>query len=259
MAVSKRLRFEILRRDNHTCRYCGRRAPEVQLHVDHVVPTTLGGTDDPTNLVAACADCNSGKSATPVDSPTVRDVDSDVVRWRRAIAVAAQESQRDRAETQRLKAWFDTQWKSWSSGGGRDVPRPDSWGASVEQFLNRGLSIDDLTDLIEVAMTSRVSTNDTWKYFCGCSWKRIKKLEDRATELVHEQPPTDPTPLTTRWTQADIDATVANALDIAARYVDPDDIGYVACRHQETGYCPDPGCALQYATAIEWMTMNAVH
>ncbi|MCV7210181.1 hypothetical protein [Mycolicibacterium canariasense] len=25
------------------------------------------------------------------------------------------------------------------------------------------------------------------------------------------------------------------------------------------GYCPDPGCALQYATAIEWMTMNAVH
>ena len=28
MAVSKRLRYEILRRDNHTCRYCGASAPD---------------------------------------------------------------------------------------------------------------------------------------------------------------------------------------------------------------------------------------
>ena len=31
MAVSKRLRFEILRRDNHACRYCGQMAPDVKL------------------------------------------------------------------------------------------------------------------------------------------------------------------------------------------------------------------------------------
>lgn len=28
MAVSKRTRYEVLRRDNHACRYCGARAPE---------------------------------------------------------------------------------------------------------------------------------------------------------------------------------------------------------------------------------------
>ncbi|MEJ7724319.1 MAG: hypothetical protein WKF64_08445 [Ilumatobacteraceae bacterium] len=35
--ISRRLRFEILRRDGHTCRYCGARAPDVPLTVDHVI------------------------------------------------------------------------------------------------------------------------------------------------------------------------------------------------------------------------------
>src|SRR5438045_4098958 len=62
--ISKRLRYEILRRDNHACRYCGATAPDTPLTVDHVVPTALGGGDDPTNLVTACADCNGGKTST---------------------------------------------------------------------------------------------------------------------------------------------------------------------------------------------------
>lgn len=64
MAVSKRLRYEVLRRDNHTCRYCGATAPDVPLRVDHVTPVALGGTDTPDNLVTACEPCNSGKSST---------------------------------------------------------------------------------------------------------------------------------------------------------------------------------------------------
>ncbi|MGC7224589.1 HNH endonuclease, partial [Mycobacteroides abscessus subsp. massiliense] len=44
MAVTKRLRYEVLRRDNYSCRYCGRSAPEVKLTVDHVVPVALGGS-----------------------------------------------------------------------------------------------------------------------------------------------------------------------------------------------------------------------
>ena len=50
-------RHQLLRRDNHACRYCGRSAPEVPLTVDAVVPEALGGSHkDPANLVAACAD-----------------------------------------------------------------------------------------------------------------------------------------------------------------------------------------------------------
>lgn len=61
MALKKRVRFEILRRDNFTCRYCGSKAPDVRLHVDHVIPRRHGGTDDLWNLTAACMECNIAK------------------------------------------------------------------------------------------------------------------------------------------------------------------------------------------------------
>lgn len=72
MAVSKRVRFRIFARDNFTCRYCGRSAPDVVLHIDHVHPVSRGGTDKESNLVTACADCNVCKQAKlirPADRP----------------------------------------------------------------------------------------------------------------------------------------------------------------------------------------------
>lgn len=60
--LSKGLRFEILARDGFRCRYCGVTAESATLHVDHVVPRSMGGRDDAANLVAACSDCNMGKS-----------------------------------------------------------------------------------------------------------------------------------------------------------------------------------------------------
>ncbi len=64
--MSKRLRFRVLRRDGFACRYCGRRAPLVVLHVDHVLAVANGGTDDEANLGTSCADCNLGKYTTGV-------------------------------------------------------------------------------------------------------------------------------------------------------------------------------------------------
>jgi hypothetical protein len=61
-SISPKLRFDVLKRDGFTCQYCGRSAPEVELHVDHVVPVAEGGGNDPGNLTAACVDCNLGKS-----------------------------------------------------------------------------------------------------------------------------------------------------------------------------------------------------
>lgn len=97
MSVSKRLRYEILRRDNHTCRYCGSSAPDVALQVDHVVPKSLGGPDDPTNLVTSCEPCNTGKTSSSPDVPLVEDVKEDALRWSNAMQKAA-ELERNRAE-----------------------------------------------------------------------------------------------------------------------------------------------------------------
>lgn len=66
MAVSTRTRFEVLKRDGYVCRYCGRGAPSVVLHVDHVKPRSRGGRDTWANLVTACQDCNLGKAHIPL-------------------------------------------------------------------------------------------------------------------------------------------------------------------------------------------------
>lgn len=61
MAISKKTRFEVFKRDKFTCQYCGRAAPEVVLEVDHIQPNSKGGDDDMLNLVTSCFDCNRGK------------------------------------------------------------------------------------------------------------------------------------------------------------------------------------------------------
>jgi hypothetical protein len=50
----RKLRKQVLERDNWTCTYCGNEANTA----DHVIPRRYGGVDDLTNLVAACQRCN---------------------------------------------------------------------------------------------------------------------------------------------------------------------------------------------------------
>lgn len=55
------LRFQILQRDNFTCQYCGRKAPEIVLQIDHKQPKSKGGENKIDNYITACKDCNLGK------------------------------------------------------------------------------------------------------------------------------------------------------------------------------------------------------
>ena len=72
-SISVALRFHILRRDHYTCRYCGARAPDVALHVEHIKPVVKGGTNDPDNLCAACVRCNIGKGTSPAEADPAFD------------------------------------------------------------------------------------------------------------------------------------------------------------------------------------------
>lgn len=57
------LRYDILSRDNFTCKICGRNADDnVKLHVDHIHPISKGGKTVQENLQTLCQDCNLGKS-----------------------------------------------------------------------------------------------------------------------------------------------------------------------------------------------------
>jgi len=56
------IRFDIFRRDNFTCQYCGRKSPDVILELDHIFPRSLGGKDSFDNYKTSCFECNRGKS-----------------------------------------------------------------------------------------------------------------------------------------------------------------------------------------------------
>lgn len=69
-AVSKKLRFEVFKRDKFTCQYCGDSAPDVVLHVDHIIPVSKGGLTELVNLITSCQPCNSGKKNTLLSDET---------------------------------------------------------------------------------------------------------------------------------------------------------------------------------------------
>lgn len=69
--ISKKTRFEVLKRDEFTCQYCGRKAPDVILHIDHINPVAKGGDNNILNLITSCADCNLGKKHNLLSDNTV--------------------------------------------------------------------------------------------------------------------------------------------------------------------------------------------
>jgi hypothetical protein len=62
IAPSATLRARIFERDGFRCRRCGRAAPEVEIHVDHIVAVSRGGRTEENNLQTLCSPCNVGKS-----------------------------------------------------------------------------------------------------------------------------------------------------------------------------------------------------
>ena len=55
----KQKRESVLKRDDHTCHYCGSHAESV----DHILAVANGGDHRDQNLVACCTACNSSKGA----------------------------------------------------------------------------------------------------------------------------------------------------------------------------------------------------
>ena len=252
MAVSKRLRFEILRRDGHTCRYCGATAPEVPLRVDHVVPVALGGSDDPSNLVAACEPCNSGKSSVPADARMVDDITQDALRWAAAMRQAAQEFSDAIESSNAAYAAIDAVWYQGN--------RPANWTDSIDQFIRAGLPLNVIVKMAGVAQNKRGTMGYRWSYFCGCCWTRVRDMQERATELVSDRtiaPHQElPTTLSTTWTALDLQRKQDLVYEYVDLILDDAQIAAVACGHQTSGHCGDPICEVEYLTSLEWLAIE---
>lgn len=255
MAISKRLRYEIFRRDNHTCRYCGRSAPEVVLHVDHVIPQALGGAEkDPSNLVTSCSECNGGKSASSPDQAVVADVSESAAKWKAAIAQAADESRTNDSGRDSL---YEAVIQAWPSFHRKKLP--GDFAETVDQFVDAGLPHEAIIEMAQLA-GAKPSIYNRWAYFCGCCWTKIRQLQDRALEIVGDHPEGSSTERSittvwTEWTEEDITQTVKSSEEFADSYVSDDLIDGAHCEHVDSGQkdCGDAICRVQRAESLSWM------
>jgi hypothetical protein len=62
--LTKAMRKKLLKRDSHMCVICCARN---ELCVDHIIPSSLGGTNEESNLQILCRRCNSEKGSRPLD------------------------------------------------------------------------------------------------------------------------------------------------------------------------------------------------
>lgn len=188
MPVTKRTRYEVLKRDNHTCRYCGASAPDATLTVDHVTPVALGGTDDPSNLVAACRDCNAGKASTSPDDGLAADVAQADLKWAGAIKrVAAKRARQAKKRDKYVEEFYDY-WRTWKDGYGDTLPLPGGWESSVTRFYELDVPIAELIHCATVACgNQKVNKWDTFRYFAGCVWKVVTRMQDDAKAMLEQE------------------------------------------------------------------------
>ena len=55
------LKEQLMRRQRNKCAYCGHRFTDHYFEIDHMVPATYGGSNDPSNLQVLCRPCNGRK------------------------------------------------------------------------------------------------------------------------------------------------------------------------------------------------------
>ena len=179
MAVSKRTRFEVLRRDEYTCQYCGETAPNVTLHVDHVVPVALGGSDKPENLVAACKDCNIGKSSIQPDSPIVAAIGDRAADYALKAKSAGTLMRADYEEFEDFAYEFRELWGNYrATSTGEPIPLDPLWRKSIMQWWKAGVPIEAFGDAIDIAMArGGVQHKDRFRYFAGVMWNLMDDYE----------------------------------------------------------------------------------
>lgn len=172
-AISKRLRFEVLKRDNFTCQYCSAKPPRVPLEIDHIVPVSKGGRNDIDNLITACFDCNRGKSNIELDNAPSLLVDKiERVKlaqdqYRQYKRMLKRQEKEMNEDIDKICLIFETHYPKWCI--------EDRFRLSIKKFIEK-LGIYEVEDSMERAcLKDDLWADDTLKYFCGVCWGKIRE------------------------------------------------------------------------------------
>lgn len=183
MTVSKRVRYEVLRRDDFTCRYC--HSKDKPLQVDHVIPIALGGKDTPDNLVAACRDCNVGKSSVQPDEKSVSDVSEEQLSLAKALKQMLGRKSASIEEQSRFDREFIDYWYQSAEQQGDKYAHPDdNWRSSLAKWHDIGIPQELVFHAVDLAFDKKaISQSSKYRYMCGVVWSMLGEVE---ADVVHE-------------------------------------------------------------------------
>lgn len=175
--ITKKLRFEIFKRDGFKCAYCGKEPPNTVLEIDHIEPVSKGGEDDINNYITACFDCNRGKSNVKLSKippqvienlDTLREKEEQISEYRKFIKKIERREKKDIEDVAKVYSDYYKEWELTEKFKKR----------SVRMFL-RQLPKHEVEDAMRLAIEKfpHYCDEDTTKYFCGICWRRIKRDE----------------------------------------------------------------------------------
>jgi hypothetical protein len=173
--ITKKVRFEVFKRDGFVCQYCGNHPPSVFLQVDHINPVKLGGTNDMDNLITSCQPCNIGKTATPLSAvPQSLSEKAAEVAEREEQIRGYNEIMAGRRNRIEDEAWEVAE--ALIPGSSTGIARAKI--ASIRNFV-KTLGVHECLEAVDIANSKYpYSDNRRFLYFCGICWNRIKG-EDR--------------------------------------------------------------------------------
>lgn len=169
--ISKKVRFNIFKRDGFVCQYCGAHPPSVVLEVDHIIPVADGGGNEIDNLVTSCFNCNRGKGAASLSvvPKSLADKAAEVREREEQLAgyAAVLDARRERIEED---AWRVAVVLQPDAEAGYSTAKLNS----VKKFVE-ALGVHDVLDAADMAVTRKpYSEAQAFKYFCGICWNWIR-------------------------------------------------------------------------------------
>ncbi len=175
--LSKKVRFDVFKRDYFQCQYCGNTPPSIVLEVDHIHPVSKGGDNDIDNLITACFDCNRGKRAESLNSipQTLSDKTEMMLEKEAQLSeykkIKTKISRRKNREVEKLNGLFNSHFKECTLNKTTKIK-------IKSQFLPH-IDIDDLLESMEFACSRLVGEPDeAYLYFCGICWNKIRENSD---------------------------------------------------------------------------------
>lgn len=180
-ATSKRLRFEVFKRDAFTCQYCGAQPPNVVLVCDHINPVKLGGLTTIDNLVTSCEACNQGKAANPLGAIAKRpDADLLFLEMQQEIVELKRFQEAEIQRNELLRQIADSLQDSWMDITGDEYP-PDQ--SMFIQLLHK-YSPDIVKQAVLVAAKREADglfrrVQDAIPYTWGVAKRISERMEDQ--------------------------------------------------------------------------------